>query len=562
MLYFTNYDLEQVVTPVNVNRYEELLTEAGYPAKKTKKLINGFKNGFSLGYKGDRNVCQTSPNLKITVGSETELWNKVMKEVKLKRFAGPYPINKPPFKRYIQSPIGLVPKDNGSDTILIFHLSYPREGGKSVNANIPKKLTKVKYPDFSEAIKLCLIEGKSCHLSRSDMKSTFRNLGISKKYWKYLLMKAKNPIDGKWYLFVDKCLPFGSAVSCKIFQDFSDSIAYLVRYQVGAGKKVTNYLDDYLFVALMKYLCNYQCQVFLNICSEIRFPIAMEKTFWANTRITFLGFLIDTVKQIVCVPLEKITKGVNMLKYVMAKKRITLKELQQLCGYLNFLAKCIVPGRTFTRRLYSPMNPNLKPHHHLRVNAEIKLDLAVWLQLLTHQSIFARPFMEYDRINAVDLDFYSDATANPFLGFGAYFGLDYMYHYWDADFIMKNKPSIGYLELFAVTAALLAWMPKLKNKRVVVFVDNKSVQSNLNKMTSNCKNEMVLIRLLVLEQMINNVRIYGKFVPSAQNEGADDLSRMRIEKFLLDSNKKGKTMNERTIVSSRIWPMEKVWIGK
>ena len=75
-----------------------------------------------------------------------------MKEVKLKRYAGPY--KEIPYDNdFIQSPIGLVPKDNGHDMRLIFHLSYPKtkKAGESssVNANIPQHLCKVQYPDFS-----------------------------------------------------------------------------------------------------------------------------------------------------------------------------------------------------------------------------------------------------------------------------------------------------------------------------------------------------------------------------------------------------------------------------
>ena len=46
---------------------------------------------------------------------------------------------KPPFEHFIQSPISLVPKDNGAKTRLIFHLSHPRSGKyRSVNAGIPQ----------------------------------------------------------------------------------------------------------------------------------------------------------------------------------------------------------------------------------------------------------------------------------------------------------------------------------------------------------------------------------------------------------------------------------------
>ena len=85
---------------------------------------------------------QSKPNLPLTVGDHIDLWNKVTKEVKLKRFAGPF--KKPPYDNFIQSPIGLAAKDNGKDTHLIFHLSYPHTTGilgrrcdmpKSVNAH-------------------------------------------------------------------------------------------------------------------------------------------------------------------------------------------------------------------------------------------------------------------------------------------------------------------------------------------------------------------------------------------------------------------------------------------
>ena len=563
ILFYTNYDLDNVVTPVKALVLENLLREANYNPKKISKLVKGFTKGFSIGYRGPKKVRRFSPNLKLTVGSETVLWNKVMKEVKLKRFAGPYPIDKPPFEHFIQSPIGLVPKDNGKDTRLIFHLSYPKGGATSVNANTPKRYTKVKYPDFSDAIKVCLSEGKSCFISRSDLKSAFRGLGVRKRYWKYLLMKARNPLDKKWYLFVDKCVPFGNAASCKLFQEFSDCLAHLVQFRTHsrtmAKKRVTNYLDDFLFVALLKYFCDAQCQHFLDICAEINFPVALDKTFWGSNRMTFLGFLIDTVDQIVCVPVEKIAKGMNMIRYVLKKRKITLLELQKLCGYLNFLCRCIVPGRAFTRRLYSKVSPKLKSHHHIRVSPEMRLDLSVWSKFLEHPTIFARPFLDYDKIQADKLNFYSDASKSLDLGFGAYFNDQFIVEKWDKDFILEQDPSIAYLELYALSAALLLWMPKLKNRRVIVFTDNQNAQANINSMSSTCKNSMILVRLLVFQQMVHNVRIYAEYVESRKNVGADDLSRLRINKFIRDQEKLNVHMHRCTVPNS-IWPMSKIWI--
>ena len=168
VLYYQNLDLGMVTTPIDTDELECLLTESEYDRVKTQFLVDGFRNGFSIGYEGDEYVKLSAPNLPLTVGTETDLWNKVMKEVKAKRYKGPF--EKIPFEYYIQSPIGLVPKDGGKDTRLIFHLSYPRESatkaGTSVNANTPHDRCRVKYKDFDMAIRRCLKREKIVKLAK------------------------------------------------------------------------------------------------------------------------------------------------------------------------------------------------------------------------------------------------------------------------------------------------------------------------------------------------------------------------------------------------------------
>ena len=83
-------------------------------------MVHGFRHGFDLRYNGSTDVCRLSPNLKIRISSDEEMWSKVMKEVKGGLYADPF--EKPPFDNFIQSPIGLVPKDHGTKTRVIFHL--------------------------------------------------------------------------------------------------------------------------------------------------------------------------------------------------------------------------------------------------------------------------------------------------------------------------------------------------------------------------------------------------------------------------------------------------------
>ena len=143
--------------------------------------FKGFSEGFPIGYEGPTDRADYSNNILLRTGSPTELWNKVMKEVRLGRYAGPYQ-HKPPFTNFVQSPISLVPKAGGK-TRLIFHLSYKfPNGNESINHWTPKEKCSVKYNDLDHAIKNCikLLKNspgrKEIFFSKTDLDSAFRQV--------------------------------------------------------------------------------------------------------------------------------------------------------------------------------------------------------------------------------------------------------------------------------------------------------------------------------------------------------------------------------------------------
>ena len=551
---FWNLNLTDILTPVKVDRFVDLLQKSNFDADKIEYLRNGFSEGFSLEFEGKLSGARTSANLKLTVGSKLDLWNKIMDEVKDGRFAGPFA--EPPFTDFIQSPIGLVPKDGGKKTRLIFHLSHPRSGVyQSVNAGIPRDKCTVVYPDFEQAIKLCLKAGIGCNISKSDISRAFRNCPIRRKDWALLIMKAEHPITGVTYYFVDKCLPFGSSISCAIFQKVSDAIAHVVTFITKEPN--VNYLDDFLFAALLKAVCDEHVQVFLDTCEDIGFPVAIEKTCWGTTWLVFLGLLIDTERQLICILIDKVIKAENMICYFLNKRnsKATVLEFQKLCGYLNFLCRCVLPGRTFVRRLYLSGN-KLKPHHHVRISREHRADLNVWLKFIRHPHIFSRGFMDTEELNSELIDMYSDASRNFSLGFGAYCGTEWSFGKWDRDFMIKHEPSIEYLELYAVAVAVLNWIRIFANRKICLFCDNMAVVHMINNMSSKCEHCMVLIRLIVLEGLVWNVKIRAKFVGTKSNGKADALSRLDLKRFRrLDS-----AMNVLPLpIHDDLYPMTKVW---
>ena len=176
---------------------------------------------------------------------------------------------------------------------------------------------------------------------------------LSKWSWQWLIMKAEDPSTGEIRYFLDKCLPFGVSISCALFQKFSDALKFLTEYRTAAPKSVTNYLDDFLFIATTLLRCNYLMREFILLCDELGIPITEDKTEWATLRVIFLGILLDGVSLTLGIPLEKRTHALNLLYGMINKKKAMVRDLQSLCGYLNFLNMAIFPGRIFTRRMYA-----------------------------------------------------------------------------------------------------------------------------------------------------------------------------------------------------------------
>ena len=378
------------MSPMHVDKLVELLHESRYDPAKMSFLENGFRNGFDIGYIGPKVRSSTSENLPFTVGNKVVIWNKLMKEVKNKRVAGPF--DQIPYENCIQSPIGLVPKGSeGNQTRLIFHLSYDckRDGIESLNHFTPKELCTMKYRDLDYAVhaylKVCEAAGgyttsaqrkagsgyfsrnqlermwkdrfqdhrdagKVVYASKTDIKCAFRILGLSPGSWRWLIMKAQDPRTGEWKYFVDKCLPFGASISCALFQKFSDALCHIFEHRTNTQGEVTNYLDNFLFLALSILGGNALVQSFIHLCTELKVPITQEKTEFATELVVFLRVLLDGRHFCLGIPIEKKEKAVKLLKTMLDRKKNYSEGLTGPMRVFELLGQ----GNFSRENLYSP----------------------------------------------------------------------------------------------------------------------------------------------------------------------------------------------------------------
>ena len=116
---------------------------------------------------------------------------------------------------------------------------------------------------------------------------------------------------------------------------------------------------------------------------------------------------------------------------------------------------------------------------------------------------------------------------------GAVFRDQWIVRQWNSSFIVDCEPSIEFLELYALVAGIITWEQdeQLQDSRVSVFCNNKAVVHMVNNTASSCQKCMKLIRLLVLNNIKHNRRVFTLHIRTEFNILADALSQLDFKWF-------------------------------
>ena len=193
-------------------------------------LIEGFTNGFGIGYTGECfPVC--TKNLLSASHNTDPVSEAISKELSRGHVAGPFA--SPPFPNLHCSPLDCVPKKDESYRLIIDLSSPP---GRSVNENKPKDSFSVVFAKFDDAEELLCSLGPGALRDKTDIKHAFRicpvrlaNIELPGTFWQGLC-------------FVELRLPFALRSSVFIFNSFADALAWILR-----NNYLINILTHYLY---------------------------------------------------------------------------------------------------------------------------------------------------------------------------------------------------------------------------------------------------------------------------------------------------------------------------
>ena len=255
-------------------------------------------------------------------------------------------------------------------------------------------------------------------------------------------------------------------------------------------------------------------------------PIAVEKTEGPSQVLPFAGIELDTRYMIARLPDDKIAKSINAIKETLTKDRISLKSIQELSGLLNFCCTVVYPGRCFLRRLYNLSVGLSNKYATVKLSAEVKDDLGMWLEFLSEFN-GKNFFMSDQWIASSALNLYSDAAQSK--GYGATLGREWFYGAWPEG--LKGT-DITTLEFYPIVVALNVWKHKLANLNLNIHTDNEALVSIINSQTVKRNNSCLkLLRFFVLTCLKNNILIKAFHVSGSTNSICDSLSRLQVHRF-------------------------------
>ena len=157
---------------------------------------------------------------------------------------------------------------------------------------------------------------------------------------------------------------------------------------------------------------------------------------------------------IIYVPQDKQADILQHICSVLFLKSISAANLQSLAGKLNFLVKAFPLGHPFIHCLYD-CAAGKHPCRQIPISEELQCDWQLWGAFLTQFQGWL-PILDREQWKKAIMVVYSDASANPKLGWGVYVPIKgwWSYGQWNSHHMQMNNPSIDFLEMFAILVFL------------------------------------------------------------------------------------------------------------
>ena len=486
-----------------------------YPDQEFPETLVGItKYGARVGFTGSakRTLRPNHPSIHNHMDVIDKYIDKEISAGRVREITG----NLPP--SFFCSPLGLTPKKRDGEQTgwrMIFDLSCPQ--GQSVNDGIPREFGTLQYESFQHALQLVAQAGPNSLLLKKDLKTAFRQVGISPLDWHLFIFSWRE----KYY--IDMYLAFGLRTSPRIYNMFAEGIHWTLDHS--CNWVLSHYVDDFLGIFPAGTNLTVESTKFNQICADFGFPSEPSKDEM-GTRVNHLGFEVDTVSMTATLSENKRNRAIKLLSSLINRKAVAATTLEHLLGFLSHCCEVVPVGRPFLRHLFNSLatanasNRDRNPYRYTRLSRHARRDMLWWLLFLQHWSCISiiqikRPLHEI----------WTDASGTKGIG-----GI-YLTHLFSAHVPRRHrKKHINWKEMYAVLYAFLMWHPHWENGELLVHCDNDAVVDAINKRSIRGPTITPLQTLLLIAALFN-ITISAVWIPTASNSIADALSRHNFKRL-------------------------------
>ena len=364
-----------------------------------------------------------------------------------------------------------------------------------------------------------------CYMATLDLKNAYHSVKIDEKHQRYLKFEH----NGVLYQYT--CYPNGLA-PCP--RKFTKLLKPPLSYLRENGCYIVGYIDDFFTKGDSKALCKIHVKDIIELFTRLGFTISPEKSLLdPDTRAVYLGFLIDSVKMIVTLTVEKMDDLAKIIDKA-------LRDDRKQGNTIRFISKVI-------GKIVASLHGSLEGALHYRFleankNMALSLNSGNYDATMT-LTLFAKEDLAWWRKNvkktyapiqwpAISQEIATDASS--LIGWGAVCGSERTGGAWSAK---EAHIHISIKEMIAIYYAIRSFKDLLKDRHVRVLCDNTTAVAVLNKMGSTRSSACNVMAQKIWKYCLpNNIYITCAHIPGVENVVPDKESRTEYKQaeWMLD----------------------------
>ena len=295
----------------------------------------------------------------------------------------------------------------------------------------------------------------------------------------------------KYWVF--RSLQMGLSSSPRIYTSFADAVEFVcVKYNIDIAyfngiQQLRHYIDDFFGALPSKADATRLYHALFTVFEILGIPTKWEKCTDPKQRAKILGWIYDTILQMVLLPDDKCAILLQMIRILKFTKRATVKFLQKLIGRLQHASQVVFPGKAFVRRLEALLHlPRHTDNKAFPVGRFVLQGLDWWERRLTSPSPCGISFeLLLKHPSDGDITIYTDACTEiggggfiRGIGTTIYFQIEWSNTIKKA--IEKYRDlEIDVLELLMSVAAVKLIHKFVSNKTITIYNDNPGAAAAL-----------------------------------------------------------------------------------